>query len=416
MELLILVLSIIVYIIYGKVSIIYTLAIGTISFFCSKSKQKSIILIAIVLNIIGLIFFKTILLNNFNNNIIVPLGVSYFTLGIISYLIDVYKGKYEPEKNIKYFFLYILYFPCIFIGPINRYNDFKKSITIRKRLNNKYLLNSILRIMFGLFKKLIIAGRINILIQTTITNNYDGIYVLFALIMYSFQIYADFSGGIDIVMGVSNMFGIELKENFNTPYLSETIKEFWNNWHITLGNWLKDYVYIPLGGNKKGKIRTIINKILTFLVSGLWHGINYIIWGFLHGIITSFSDKFKTKNKYINIFTTFLIVSILWCFFIWQDPLLAINKVISIFRINNFKVFINGLNNLGLNLYNYIILMISLLILTIYDINKKRGKKILNLLSDNKKRVLIYILFIVVIVYGIYGIGFEKSEFIYSKF
>ena len=172
-----------------------------------------------------------------------------------------------------------MYIPHLFIGPIARYDEMKNELKSKRKISLNNLYNGGIRILWGLFKKLVIAGRISIII-TTITGNseiYNGWYALLAMFAYSIQLYSDFSGGIDIVIGVSKILEINLPENFNSPFLAENIKEFWRRWHITLSTWLKDYIYIPLGGNRCGKFRKSINVLITFIVSGLWHGVNYIL-------------------------------------------------------------------------------------------------------------------------------------------
>ena len=248
------------------------------------------------------------------------------------------------------------------------------------------------------------------------TSEYVGAYALFAMLLYSIQIYADFSGGIDMVIGVSKMFGIDVKENFNSPYLAESIKEFWRRWHIGLSSWLKDYVYIPLGGNRKGKIRTKINLIITFIVSGLWHGANYILWGLFNGILVAFSKNKTTKWKTLNRIINYLIISILWAFFIWPTTTEALQMIGSVFTTFNYGALFSNLLNFNLDIANIVVLIISVILLIIVDCKKdKLDEKVKNMQVDTKI-LLIGILGIIILVFGIYGIGFNVNEFIYSKF
>lgn len=294
-----LVISICVYASLGVKSLIYiiissvTTYIATLLF--QKNKYKKLILIlTLIINMGILVIIKSELIKN----IIVPLGISYYTFQVVSYLIDVYRNKYKPEKNIAKYFVYTMYFPYLFIGPINRFNDISNSLFKEdKKINLSSMYNGILRIGWGFFKKLLIANRINVLIATITQNpsEYNGAFALFAMLLYSIQLYADFSGGIDIVIGFSKVLQINVKENFDTPYISQNIQEFWRRWHISLSSWFRDYVYIPLGGNRCSKLRHYFNTIIVFLLSGLWHGINYVLWGLLHAIFLILGKFITTK-------------------------------------------------------------------------------------------------------------------------
>ncbi|MDD4809475.1 MAG: MBOAT family protein, partial [Bacilli bacterium] len=233
---------------------------------------------------------------------------------------------------------------------------------------------------------------------------------------YSIQLYSDFSGGIDIVIGISKILGIDIKENFNSPFYSQSIKEFWQRWHITLGTWLKEYIYIPLGGNRHGVIRKNINLLITFFISGIWHGINYILWGIIHGIFVMFGDHWKTPSKWINRLGTFILVSILWVFFIWGDSFVALKMAASIFTTFNLMDVIQNISNLGLGLNDWIILFVFTPIVFIYDGNKLQIKSKLENMSIELKVVLLCTTILLILVFGIYGFGFNVNEFIYSNF
>lgn len=390
----------------------------------NKKNEKWILIVTIVVNSLILISIKILLYGQAKLNwisgikIIAPLGISYYTLQVISYIVDVYKQKIEAEKNFFKYLLYVMYFPYLFIGPITRYEDMKKELFKKKTLKLENIYNGSIRILWGLTKKFVIAGRVGILINTISSDvvAYKGAYALLAMLLYSIQLYADFSGGIDIVIGSSRMLGINLKENFDSPYLSQSIKEFWRRWHIALSSWLKDYIYIPLGGNRCSKIRNKINIIITFVISGFWHGMNYLLWGFLHGLLVVYGKILKTKCKPVNILITFLLVSILWSFFIWPDTLTSLKMIGSIFINFNYIQMFKNFTSLGLNLANIIVLMISVIALIIFDIKKE---KIISKIKNYKlegKLAIIGTLVLIVLVFGIYGIGFNVSEFIYSKF
>lgn len=389
-----------------------------------KSSGKWILILTIAINAGILIAIKILLFGQAKYNllsmanIIAPLGISYYTLQVISYIVDVYKGKIEAESNFFKYILYVMYFPYLFIGPITRYEDMKNELFKKKKIKLENIYNGAIRILWGLTKKLVIAGRVGIIISTIASDvsAYKGAYALLAMLLYSVQLYADFSGGIDIVIGGSKMLGINLKENFDSPYLSQSIKEFWRRWHIALSSWLKDYIYIPLGGNRCSKIRNQINVIITFVISGFWHGMNYLLWGLLHGLLVVYGKILKTKWKPLNIIITFLLVSILWSFFIWPDTLTSLQMIGSIFTNFNYTEMFSNFLNLGLNLQNITVLIIGVMALITFDIKKE---KIISKIKNYKlegKLAIIGTLALIVLLFGIYGIGFNVSEFIYSKF
>lgn len=428
MNVLLLILSLIIYASFGLKSLIFILFSMLTTYIAArnfKSKYKKIILIStIFVNAIILIFIKLFPdgVNLFDGtkhlNILVPLGISYYTLQVISYLVDVYKGKYEPEKSLLKYTLYITYIPHLFIGPISRYDEMKNQIDAKRKLTLTNLYNGSIRIVWGLLKKLVIAGRISIVIAVISGNIeiYNGLYALIAMLLYSIQLYSDFSGGIDIVLGISKILGINLVENFDSPFSSQSIKEFWRRWHISLGAWLKEYIYIPLGGNRCSKIKKAVNLLITFTVSGLWHGAHYILWGIMHGIFVMIGDKGKTKYKWLNRCITFLIVSLLWSFFIWNDTLTSVNMIFSIFKDFNITAVFQNLLELGLALADWIILLVFTMTLFIFDGNKTKIIEKIKKSSPELKTIIVCMLILFVFVFGIYGIGFNVSEFIYSKF
>ncbi len=419
MNFLLLAVSILIYASYGILNCIYIALSLIISFVAARylkdNKYKKIILAGTVaINATLLIAVKFLPYTKWN--ILASLGVSYYTMQVISYLVDVYKGKYDYEKNLLNYALYIMYIPHLFIGPISRYEDMKKEITKKKKITINNVYNGGIRILWGLAKKLIIAGRISIVIGAITTNGYNGCCALIAMLLYSIQLYSDFSGGIDIVLGVSKMLDINLVENFEAPYYSENIKEFWRRWHISLSSWLRDYVYIPLGGSRCSKIRKAINVIITFAVSGLWHGANYILWGIFHGIFVLMGDSYKTKSKWFNRILNFILVSFLWSFFIWPTSIEALKMMAAVFTNFNISGVVNDIITLGLTVADWIVLAISTIILFIYDGNKNQIIEKTSKISNPTKLAIICILALIVMTFGVYGIGFEVSEFIYSRF
>ena len=420
MNIVLFILSIAIYLSYGFSNFIFIIFSMLSSFiaarFLKRKNGKVILGLAIFANAALLVMSK--FLPYANINFISSIGISYYTLQVISYLVDVYKGKYEAEKNLFYFALYIFYIPHIFIGPIIRYDEMREQILKKKRIKLENLEDGFLRIFWGLFKKFVISGRVAIIVGTISSNLeiYNGAFAFFAMLLYGVQLYTDFSGGIDIVLGVSKIADIDLKENFDSPYLSENIKEFWRRWHISLSSWLRDYVYIPLGGSRCSKFRKAINTLITFLVSGLWHGVNYILWGFIHGIFVLLGDSYKTKFKNLNRVINYIIVSLLWSFFIWPTTGEAVQAMLSVLTNLNISELAQNILNLGLSVGDYIVLVISILILFIFDGKKDKILSYIKSKSFERKLVYIGIFALIVITFGIYGIGFEVNDFIYSKF
>ena len=349
--------------------------------------------------------------------IMLPFGLSYFSLQLISYLTDIYKAKLKPERRPVRFLLYVTYYPHLFVGPIERLSSFNESLD-RRCFSYDGISDGVLRALWGAFKKLVIANRISLIVTAIAgeTEKYSGAYALLAMLLYSVQLYADFSGGMDIMLGISGMLGIKMSENFETPYLSETVQEFWRRWHMTLGSWLKDYVYIPLGGNRKGKIRKTFNLLVTFLVSGIWHGIHYILWGIINGIFVATGDLFKTKCRWLNRAVTFILISFLWAFFIWPDTLTAVRMMGSVFSIFNYGQLLNGITGFGLTIGDMIVLIIAVIILITYDLAQKKVDKGLRRQGTVARWSTICIVGLMVLVFGLYGIGFDFESFIYSRF
>lgn len=313
-----------------------------------------------------------------------PVGISFYTFQTLGYLIDIYRGKYPAERHFGYYCLFVSFFPQILSGPIGR-GDVLLPQLKKERTFDIYQASYGMKLMaVGYFKKLVVAG----LLAPTVDKIYDnpesyvGLVYIIATFMFALQIYCDFSGYTDIAIGCAKLFGMELSENFKTPYFSRSIKEFWSRWHISLSTWFRDYLYIPLGGNRVGKIRHCFNLMLTFLVSGLWHGagINYILWGGIHGfyqIIETISGKNKKgregkRNPLLNLFSvflTFMAVCLAWVFF-RADSVSHAWRIISLsfHEIGNpYNYFRTAIICLDMSYAYMIYLSIPILLLTIYD-------------------------------------------------
>ncbi|MCD7751942.1 MAG: hypothetical protein LUI10_09435 [Lachnospiraceae bacterium] len=378
-------------------------------------KHKWLLWPVIVVNAVLLITIKLQPVTGFG--ILAPFGVSYFTLQMISYLADVRKEKYPPERSLLTFALYLTYFPHLVMGPIESFDHMKQALAERK-ITWDGISSGAVRAIWGAFKMYAVSARAGVVVGTISTSpeEYRGAYALFAMLLYSIELYADFSGCMDIVLGISKMLGIRMSENFNTPYFSQTVAEFWRRWHITLGDWLRNYIYIPLGGSRRGKVRKVVNLIVTFLVSGLWHGVHYILWGVFNGILVATGNLLKTKYRVLNCAITYLLISILWSFFIWPDSLTALRSIASLFTTFNYGDLVANIFSLGLNAGEWIAFVISLLLLFIYDLKKESLTERFDQFAPAVRVVVFGTLTLLVLVFGMYGIGFEAEQFIYASF
>ena len=257
-------------------------------------------------------------------NIILPVGISFYTFQTLSYSIDVYRNKINPTNNLISFLSFVSFFPQLVAGPIERASNLIPQIESKRSLNIDQFKAGFFQILVGLFRKIVIADNLALYVDLIYGDPqiYNSSTLLLATFLYTFQIYFDFSGYSDIAIGTAKLLGFNFKQNFNLPYFSNSLTEFWRKWHISLSSWLKDYLYISLGGNRNGKWLTYRNLILTMLLGGLWHGSswNFIIWGLIHGFVLAiekliFSKKEKNFGNSIGILYTFPVVMISWVFF-----------------------------------------------------------------------------------------------------
>lgn len=346
------------------------------------------------------------------------MGISYFTLQIISYQIDVFRGKYPPERNFFKYALYVTWIPHLFMGPIERYDSMEPQLSAHRKLTWEDISCGGMRILVGAMKKMVIASRLAVVTGAISADpeKYHGAFAVLAVLMYSVQLYCDFSGGIDMILGVTRMCGIHMHENFRTPYFSESVREFWQRWHITLGAWLRDYIYIPLGGNRKGKLRKLLNTLITFLVSGLWHGAEYLLWGLLNGLFVWAGDRLKTRCKMLNRVGTFLVITLLWTFFVWPETATALKMLLSMVTTWNYGALFAQIGKLGLVLSDWFVLVAALLLLWLYDLRQTRLRSWFVRRSPAARLAVIGGIGLLVLVFGMYGIGFDADSFIYGGF
>lgn len=419
-------------ILFGVTAVTYYSALVLI-----KAKHpKRVLTIGIILALLPLGFFKYF---NFINESIsnalsmvglsfqlaginwaIPIGISFFTFQALGYLWDVYYKRQEIEHDFLTYALFISFFPSILSGPINKASLVIPQLKqLRPYFDYYKAVGGLKMLLWGLFMKVVVADRAALYVDTVFPNyeNYTGLSCFVASILYTIQIYADFAGYSLMSIGVGKVLGFELTENFRRPYYAVSVTDFWHRWHISLSIWLKDYVYIPLGGSRCSKLRNYLNIFVTFFISGIWHGANwtFIVWGCIHGICQIIEKVFGQQNCYygwfgktIKIIVTFMIVNFAWIFF--RMPTLSDSFGI-IARIFDFTLPLN----LFIDFDTFIYLSLSLIILIIKESLDEFFPNSINFLNNNRCwiRWASYLILIVMILsMGVLG----SDQFIYASF
>lgn len=365
--------------------------------------------------------------------ILLPLGLSYYTLVAIGYLVDVYRGKCEAEKSIISVGLLLAFFPCVIAGPIERGTNLLHQFKQNREFEYDGVKEGLLYVGWGYFLKLLVADRIAQIVNPAFDLYFEqtGATLLLAVILYALQLYADFSGYSYIAIGTAKLFGIHVMENFKQPYFAVDVKDFWNRWHISLSSWLRDYVYIPLGGNRKGKGRQLCNLMVTFLVSGLWHGngIHFWFWGLLHGLYQCIAKLLPSRGKHrgsgatmkvIRIIGTFILVDLAWLFFRAPsvvEGLRILKRIMTHFDI--VTTVADGSYLVGYEPGRAIVLILELVLLLVVDIVHEKGIKVGACLNKAPVvvRWVVYYLILFALIFGVaYNYGGEASAFIYAQF
>lgn len=384
-----------------------------------------------------------------------PMGISFYTFQTMGYIIDVYRGKHPAEKNPFKLALFVSFFPQLVQGPISRFEDLSKTLYGGHAFSFRNINFGFQRILWGYFKKLVIADRILVAVNTLIRNpeQYQGVFVLVGMLFYAYQLYADFTGGIDITIGIAEVMGIRVKENFNSPFLATNIADYWRRWHISMGTWFKDYLFYPLSVSKPllkfskfsrrklgpgfGKrLPVYITTIVVWFTTGVWHGAswNFIMWGLTNGavIIASqeceplykwFHKKFPVKHtlafRSFQVVRTVLLMSCIRVFDCYRDVPTTFRMFGTMFTTFNFREVFNGaLLNLGLTMADYYVLLAGLVVLFASCILKQRG----SIRQQIAQKPLVvrylaqYALIITIILFGAYGVGYDASQFIYNQF
>lgn len=410
----------------------------------SANKKAVYIVWAIVLTITPLIFFKYsgFIISNLNiikksmgsaqylstMELALPIGISFYTFSALGYVIDVYKKKYEPFENIFHLAAGISFFPCLVSGPIERQNKLVPQIIKGNDFDYSKATNGIKLIAWGLFEKLVIADNLAVYVDRVFSDvtSFEGLSLLVGSLFFSIQIYCDFSGYSDIAVGIGKLFGVELTKNFKSPYLSLSIQEFWRRWHISLSSWFRDYVYILLGGNRKGSLRKNINVFITMIVSGLWHGAawTFVVWGGLHGIVQIIENIIGNRDKRtsrllykaINVVIVFSISSFLWIFFragSFSDAWYVISHMFM--GVLDLHTYISGLASIGIHKMELMLIAIEIIVLFFYDFYSLK----IDVIKEISARPMIvrwsiYCLFTIAIIQLAYKGG--AVNFVYAGF
>ena len=365
-----------------------------------------------------------------NLGMILPIGLSFHTFQSMSYTIEVYRGNYKAERNLLLYSLYVLFYPQLVAGPIERPQNVLPQFYKKYSFDYTRIVDGLKLMAWGLFKKVVIADRLAMYVDMVYNNptDHQGWTVLLATYFFAFQIYCDFSGYSDIAIGAAQVMGLKLMKNFDRPYFSKTISEFWRRWHISLSTWFKDYMYIPLGGNRVGKGRAMLNLVIVFMISGLWHGASwtFIIWGALHGFYLvmsmltkklrhSFNHatgiyKYPSFMKWLDIVITFHLVAFAWIFFRAASVADAFTVIQNMFvGLGNLKVTYQGMGVTYLATAFGVIGIMELVHLL------QRKKKIRTRLAEQPTviRWAIYnFILLAILFFGVY----TQQQFIYFQF
>ena len=364
-------------------------------------------------------------------SILLPIGLSFHTFQAMSYTIEVYRGNQKAERHFGIYSLYVMFYPQLVAGPIERPQNMLHQFHEKHYFDYGRTVQGLRLILWGMFKKVVIADRLSPFVDLVYDHphNYHGFQVILATIFFTFQIFCDFSGYSDIALGTAEVMGFKLMVNFNKPYFSKSISEFWKRWHISLSTWFRDYLYISLGGNRVSKNRSYFNQMVVFMVSGLWHGANwtYVVWGTLHGgylIVGRMTQKSRDKittsiglaktsllNKTIEVSTTFALVAFAWIFFRANSISNAIILVKNGLHISHAQI---GIYMLGKDLYNFKLCFIFIGIMETIHFLLRKGD--LNYLLNKQNTAVRWIAYSLIILLIINFGAFGDHQFIYFQF
>ena len=372
--------------------------------------------------------------------IVLVVGISFYTLQSFGYIMDVYRGKAMAERNFLRYALFLSFFPTVVSGPIERSTTLLCQLRCEERTNFRLenIKQGLCMILWGYFLKLVLAERIEFFVNAVYSQSLGGVYAILATMLYAVQIYCDFAGYSTLAMGAGRTLGFALTENFDAPYLASTVSEFWRRWHRSLTGWFRDYIYIPLGGNRKGRVRKYMNIMIVFMISGIWHGDGwkYLIWGGLNGfyqvagevlspvrkkIVRALRlDKMGKVYKVMQVMVTFVLVDFAWLFFRADSTGRALRMARAM--ITEFKLSVlwdGSLYTLGIKQAEFIFLLLAVALLVAVDWLHYHRRYVLDLMKDwhwTVRTCLYAGLLMSVVIFGVFGVNYDEGTFIYFAF
>lgn len=399
-----------------------------------KRHKKALLYLSLLSNLGILFFFKyfnffidslhtalstlSLSVNVTTLEIILPVGISFYTFQTLSYTIDIYRGTLKPTKNLIQFSAFVSFFPQLVAGPIERASHLLPQFNTIKIFNYPLAISGLRLVLWGFFKKLVIADNFGVLADLIFDKGIEtsGLGILIGTLCFALQIYADFSGYSDMAIGLSRMLGFDLMKNFQTPYFAKSFGEFWKRWHISLSTWFRDYVYIPLGGNRKSGFKTSANLLITFLISGLWHGASYtfIIWGALHGLALILEKYIKPKSGFYSVIAMGLIL-LFWLPFRTESSaqLLEYSKALVEFesyQLESIQHIISAFSEVRF----YTLLLVTTLFFSIeYKMQYADISEWLTKQSKGFRYTFYYVIILFVLIIGYFSV---KPNFIYFQF
>ncbi len=399
----------------------------------APSKKAAFVLgFSILIEVAAMLVFRS-------GKILGAIGISFYMLKSIGYLIDVYRGDEKAERNFLMLALFVSFFPQVISGPIERAGNMLPRFAYPVTVDFDRLRDGFLQMLWGYFLKLVIADRLAIFVNSVYKapQSFDGTIVALATVFYSFEIYCDFSGYSAIAIGAARIMGIDVMDNFDTPYMSKSVAEFWRRWHISLSSWLRDYVYIPLGGNRKGTLRKYLNVLIVFAISGIWHGsaLTFLVWGLLHAVyqIAGFitvpvRDKIvevlkinreSLSHRTVKTVLTFLLVNLAWIFFRSPSLPVALTVIKKSCEFTPWVFTDQSLFKFGLSHGSINVGFVGIIVLIVADILCYNGvvmrEKILSQSIWYRWLIMIGAI-LVILIFGIWGAGYNASSFIYQQF
>ena len=433
--------SLVFYASYGKRGSVVLLACILLTYFGGKvvANQKNYTYVFVVLNVLILLGFKYGTRMFQNSGWVMPLGLSFYILQSTGYLLDIANGKSEAEINIVDYALFVSFFPTIVSGPILKSRQYLPKIKSSKTISYDSFLSSLLVFLYGLFLKMVVADRLALFTGPVFQNyaDYEGGIVFLSAILYSLEIYCDFFGYTCMVSAIAGLFGYTLPDNFRQPYFSKTINEFWKRWHMSLTSWLTEYIYFPLGGNRKGTARKHLNILIIFVISALWHGTgnHFLIWGILHAFYRIFGeitmnlrykfteflhiDRNKAGYQFLQQLFIFGLVTFAWIFFRADSVSSAIGFIDRILMDFHVHVFFDGsIYQFAVDEIHFHVLFIALEVVLLVSCFREKGKTASSIVNENlviRWSVLLLLLFTILIA-GVYGPSYNAGNFIYANF